>query len=124
MITIELPWPNYKILSPNKKLHWTVKAKATKAAREEAYIAAYQGHHEPDDWKWIGSKQDLRCTFVYHQPDNYHRDLKNVDTAMKGAIDGVCDALGIDDSQIKETVSRFGEVDRPDGRVVMTLEAL
>ena len=120
MITIELPWPDYKILSPNASVHWTVKAKAVKAEREMAYYLAWK------TWKQegMGTLEDIRCTFVYHQPDNYHRDLKNVDTAMKGAIDGVCDALGIDDSQIKETVSRFGEVDRPDGRVVMTLEAM
>ena len=122
MITIELPWPNYKILSPNASVHWTVKAKAVKAERERASWSVLIEHG-----KWmrdVENDDNLRCTFVYHQPDNYHRDLKNVDTAMKGAIDGVCDALGIDDSQIKETVSRFGDVDRPDGRVVMTLEAM
>ena len=122
MITIELPFPD-RVLSPNSRKHWTVKAKATKAAREWAHWMIR------DTWTFgfDGFRfKDLRCTFVYHQPKDKRRrwDLKNLDAAMKGAIDGVCDALGIDDSQIKETVSRFGEVDRPNGRVVMTLEAM
>ena len=119
MITIELPFPD-RVLSPNSRKHWTVKAKAAKAARKLAYWIVWE------EWKFEGVFKDIRCIWTFHQPKDKRRrwDDDNLVAAMKSARDGVCDALGIDDSQIKETVSRFGEVERPDGRVVMTLEAL
>ena len=41
----------------------------------------------------------------------------------KNYLDGVCDALGIDDSRIKRTVLEWGEVVKG-GKVVLTLEEM
>ena len=119
MITIELPWPSSD-LSPNARVHWSVKAKATRTARNYAKLYTLYEYSGEQLHRW----DNFRCTWTFHPLDLRLRDEDNLVSSMKSARDGVCDALGIDDSQIKETVSRFGEVDRPDGRVVMTLEEM
>ena len=124
MITIELPFPD-RVLSPNSRKHWAVKARAVAKAKEDAYWIAASEYKVQSILKQCNTGE-LRCTWTFHPPKDKRRrwDDDNLVAAMKSARDGVCDALGIDDSQIKETVSRFGDVDRPDGRVVMTLEAM
>jgi len=121
MITIELPFPSSE-LSPNARIHWAVKSRATKDARAEGWYAAIFDVGWGDKSKLKAS--DLRCTWTFYPPDLRRRDDDNLVRQCKAYRDGVCDALGIDDSQIKETVSRMADVDRPDGRVVMTLEAM
>ena len=41
MTTITLPWPN-PLLSPNKRLHWSAKAKSVKVERELARVMTRQ----------------------------------------------------------------------------------
>ena len=41
MLTVTLPWPA-RVLHPNARPHWRVKAKAAKAARATSYALALQ----------------------------------------------------------------------------------
>jgi len=36
--------------------------------------------------------------FSFHPPDNRRRDVQNMPATVKGAIDGIADAMGCDDS--------------------------
>ena len=122
MITIELPWPSSD-LSPNARVHWTVRDKATEQAKHDAYYLAL---HEIDLKEvcklWDG--KNLRATWTFHPPNLSHFDEDGIKSRCKPYQDGVCMALGVDDFQIKESSQRMSDVDRPDGRVVMTLEAM
>ena len=95
-ISVRLPWPPQP-LWPNRSSgkHWSAKNNAKKAAIDEGYYAAYG--------KQIGGEKFILTVNVY-PPDRRRRDLDNIYAAMKPYQDGICKALGIDDSQIRQVV--------------------
>lgn len=91
MIAIDLPWPS-RVLHPNGRKHWAVKAKATKQARADAGWAA----------KAAGVKRidatGLVVTAVFSPPDRRPRDRDGMLSSIKAYLDGIADVIGIDDS--------------------------
>ena len=56
-------------------------------------------------------------TFSYYPPDRRKRDAQNMPHMLKSAIDGIADAMGVDDSGFRcvfpsafEEPSKFGSV--------------
>lgn len=94
-VCIVLPWPN-KALAPHAKGHWRPKARATKAAREEA---AWLTKEQLIAVGRVPGPHDLR--FKYFPPDRRRRDIANVHAMLKPHIDGIADALGVDDSTFR-----------------------
>ena len=119
MITIELPWPD-KRLSPNARCHWAKKHQAAAQAHEDAKILTYAAVLEQDDWS-ISEK--LEAQYIFMSPDKRNRDIDNCLAMMKSYQDGVCTAIGIDDSRIWRTVLEWGEVVKG-GKVVLRLEEM
>lgn len=116
---ITLPFPS-RLLSPNARCHWRAKQSPKVAAREAGYFAALEVFSPGNDTPLTG---DLRLTYHIHPPDKRRRDLDNLVAASKPALDGVCKALMVDDSQIKQTVVEWGAV-VPGGQVVMEMEEM
>jgi crossover junction endodeoxyribonuclease RusA len=103
MITIQLDWPDRR-LSPNSRGSWQSKLKDKEAAREAGFWRA----------KEAGEPGDLSgplCAWITFCPPSRRRyDLDNAYSSCKSWQDGVCKALGIDDSQIRRVVLEWGEV--------------
>lgn len=91
---IILPWPD-KRLSSNARVHWAVKAKATKAAREAAGWAARASGVRVDTDGAI----TLKITFC--PPDKRKRDIDGMLSSLKGAIDGIADGLAVNDCRFR-----------------------
>lgn len=91
---IELPWPD-KALWPNARVHWAVRHKAVKAARKLAFFRTLI-KRKPCDFAGA-ERVVLRITFV--PPDKRSRDKDNMIACMKPSIDGVADAIKVDDSK-------------------------
>jgi crossover junction endodeoxyribonuclease RusA len=89
---ISLPWPP-KELSPNARLHWAAKAKATKAYRQHCFAMAKMSRLTVDPEK----KYIMRLEFF--RPARRHYDDDNLIARMKAGRDGIAQALGIDDKQ-------------------------
>jgi len=118
-ITITLPWPP-AALSPNMRQHWAKHAKAKKAYRTacgailDAY--PYQGASLPPD--------ALVGVFMrFHPPSRRRYDWDNLMARMKSGLDGVAQALGVDDAIFRPSME-IGEPMPPDGQVfvVITIE--
>lgn len=114
-MVVTLPWPD-KRLSPNARLHWATKARATKASRNEALWAF-----------WAAGARKLKIgapkiTMTFCPPDRRRRDRDNLIASMKAATDGIADALGIDDSKF-ETTYRMGEPVKG-GAVLVTVRGI
>ena len=99
---IELPWYNPK-LNPNKRPHWAVKAKLKKKQRADAYYIAKAAGNPP-----VYDMYNLKITF--HPPGDYGYDIDNSIASIKGAIDGIADAWGVNDKNFRYDGSDFGEV--------------
>ncbi|MEW2911431.1 hypothetical protein [Leisingera sp. JC11] len=85
---IKFPWPP-KGLQPHAKGHWRPKAAATKAYRQTSTWHA----------KLAGVKPDTGAVleFTFCPPNRMRRDLQNMPSQMKPLIDGIADAMGVDD---------------------------
>ena len=91
-----MSWPA-SVLSPNSREHWTKRAKYKKAQRNEwAMIALHAKAKAPRD-----GKIDVRLEFV--PSDRRPRDLDNCLAAVKSGLDGLADALGVNDSRFRIT---------------------
>ena len=94
-----LPFPDAALM-PNKSLgkHWTVTRPARNKAKSDAFYLTKQA-----GWQGRNVSGCLKITF--YCPDRRKRDLDNLVHAMKPALDGVAQAIGIDDSNFKPLLS-------------------
>ncbi|MGZ4968019.1 MAG: hypothetical protein ACXV8O_01260 [Methylobacter sp.] len=95
MIEITLPWPP-KELSPNARVHWSVRSKAVKAARQAGFIGCKQAQEGSKfKFEYIDGKVHLWIDF--HPPSNRRIDDDNCLSRFKSMRDGIADYLGVDD---------------------------
>ena len=95
VMVINLPWPP-RSLSPNARIHWARKAKDAKQCRLTAFAQTKLAGVGKGDFDLPAS---LKVTCVFAPPDHRRRDLDNMLSACKSLLDGVSDAIGIDDSK-------------------------
>lgn len=86
-LTLQLPIPD-PVLSPNAREHWSIKAKATKAARGRAHLEALRvlDGNEAPFWK------KARYTATLFTLSGRSRDPDNFNASLKAYIDGIADA--------------------------------
>lgn len=106
-----LPWPD-RALHPNIRVHWSIKAKAAKAARQLGFVlareAGWRGMQLPDG--------PLHVWIDGYAADRRRRDADGLLSSLKPALDGIADSLGVDDSRfvphtwIKDEVRKPAEV--------------
>lgn len=115
---LDLPWPDRR-LSPNARGHWAVTAKAKKAYRARCCGIARQAGVRA----LVTGKDALSVHLTFLPPDRRPRDWDNLVASMKAGLDGLSDALGVDDSRWRLSF----EVDRDTvvtgGRVLVTVSA-
>jgi crossover junction endodeoxyribonuclease RusA len=80
------------ILSPNARPHWRRLAAAKKAYRMECFIDAKR-----QGIKKITPAGPITVSLVFYPPDKRQRDWDNMLAAAKSGLDGLADALGVDD---------------------------
>ena len=97
MIEVVLGWPPSD-LSPNKRLHWAKVALAKKQYRQACLsVTKEQLKNEKNkkNSKNIPDRLVLEMTFI--PPDRRSYDRDNLVARMKSGIDGLSDALRIND---------------------------
>lgn len=87
-----LPWPPNG-LSPNARLHWAALSKLKKQYREACRLQVLAQGAQPME----ADRLDVKFTFF--PPSRRRIDIDNCIARMKSGIDGVSDALGVDDSR-------------------------
>lgn len=92
---IELPFP-VNTLSPNDRSHWAVKASVKKKYRRDCFLATKK-HGMPE----IPTDHKIPISLTFHPPGNYRYDEDNLIARMKSGLDGVADALEVDDVRFK-----------------------
>lgn len=117
MTTIILPWPD-RALSPNApSTHWRKRQAAKVTAHQIGLVAARQATADFD------REANLRLHLTFHPPDRRRRDWDNVAASLKPYQDSICEALGIDDRQLRCGTWEWGDV-VAGGQVVVSLEEM
>lgn len=108
-VEVKLEWPDASLM-PNRKngRHWAGTQQAKVRARQDGFFAAkasLRGSMFVSD-----GRVPLKVTFV--SPDNRNRDLDNLLSSLKHGLDGIAQALGINDAAfrpitIDATVDQF-----------------
>ena len=89
-----LPWPP-KVLNPNERPHHMAKSRAVKAYRAACGWACKAAKlTAPEDG-------DIHIWIDFYQPDKRHRDEDNMLAAAKSLLDGLADALQVNDKRFK-----------------------
>jgi crossover junction endodeoxyribonuclease RusA len=121
MIYVTLPWPDRR-LSPNARVHWSKKARVSKRARKDAFILTCSAIQlNPLDM--LGDTLPLHITF--RPKDRRRRDEDNLIASMKPYLDGIAQALGVDDSRFRLSHDvEHGAASIPDGEVLVCIGGL
>lgn len=113
---VELPWPA-KELSPNARLHWAAAARAKKAYRARCRALGLVAG--------LGlvpaGAESLAVHLDFFPPDKRARDWDNLVASMKAGLDGLADAMGVDDSRWRLSFEVCDET-ATGGRVVVMVE--
>lgn len=97
MAVIRLAWP-HRDSHPNSRVHWSKRAKANKAMRSAAYyLAKASGIYVPGEG-------EIPLLITFYPPDRRRRDLDGCLSAMKSQLDGIADALKVNDSRFVPTI--------------------
>ena len=99
MSEIVLPWPA-PCMWPNSRVDRRKSSGTRKAYRADGAKATWAAGFRKLGW----DTAHLRITF--HPPTRGARDLDNMLAAIKSGLDGISDAIGIDDSRWSMTIQR------------------
>ena len=107
---VDLPYPD-KALWPNGRAHWAQKARQAAKHRAWAYLAALEV--KPEAYRHSGETMPVTIRIF---PKRYGPvpDKDNIIAASKAFLDGIADALGVNDQYFAAPVV---EIDKErDGR--------
>ena len=119
---IKLPFPN-KTLFPNAKAgkSWTTSHSAKVYLREcakEAARTALQTISEQVSAMVATPGKNIPISLVFIAPDKRRRDLDGCLSASKAALDGIAQAMNIDDSRFKPILLNYIQGDKPGATLI------
>lgn len=89
-----LEWPK-RVLHPNSRVHWSQRHRARKQARRDAHLLAKAaGWHRVE---WPDGR--LHVWIDGYARDRRRRDHDGFLASLKAHLDGIADAMGVDDSR-------------------------
>lgn len=119
-LTVEMPWPS-AALSVNTRQHWSKRASAARTSRRDGWAATLQAlKGKPSPYASVDGP--IAVCVIFRPPDMRRRDMDGMLSRCKALLDGLADALGVDDSRFVLALHR-GEV-HYGGRVIVEVGAL
>jgi len=115
-VRVVLPWPD-RMLSPNARVHWSQKAKVVRAARNAAWALSLEAKVPR-----MSVSARPRVEIEFCPPDRRRRDTDNCIASAKASMDGLADALGVDDSRFISTYRMADPV--KGGAVIVTVRGI
>lgn len=114
---IELDFPPADLF-PNrsKGKHWGALYKSRSDYREKSF---YLTKSQLKNWKHEGGT--IRLDLTFEMPDKRHRDVDNCLAAAKAGIDGLADALFVNDKLFDPVIIRKTEGKKP-GKLIIRIE--
>lgn len=114
---IELDFPPAELF-PNrsKGKHWTVTHTARNNYRQ---VSGWLTKQQIKNWK--PTKENIKLTITFVMPDKRLRDTDNCLAAAKAGLDGMADALEINDRQFQPVIVYREQGEKP-GKMIVFLD--
>jgi len=115
-VKIELPWPDPR-LNPNrsKGVHWASTSELRARQKSDARLLALQAMRAQG---YVPPPGVLPLCITFVQPDKRARDRDNLLAACKGLLDGLSQALGVDDQHFDPVTIRRAYGSKPGAVIV------
>jgi crossover junction endodeoxyribonuclease RusA len=119
VLRVELDFPPAELF-PNraKGTHW---GKLYKIRSDYREASTWLAKHQIKGWKHLGGQ--IKLTITFDMPDKRKRDADNCLAAAKGALDGLADALFVND-QLFQPILIFRVEGKKPGRLIVELEEI
>lgn len=108
MVEVNLPFPSKK-LSPNARLHWAAVAKVKKQYRHECFWLTVEHYNAVRANPPVPEEGNLTLEVTFYRPTRRAYDRDNLLARMKSGLDGVADALHINDKRFDPVIIRVAE---------------
>jgi crossover junction endodeoxyribonuclease RusA len=119
---VELPFPDSELMqNRNNGRHWSYAHEAKTTQKLTAYLMARQAITGALFEAQAGAV--YRIDMEFNPPDKRRRDVSNLHAAMKAALDGIAEAMGVDDSRFVVHEQRMGAM-HYQGRVVVKVSEI
>ena len=96
--TVTLPWPDRRLF-PNARVFWAAKAKQVRIHRRLAYFEALKVQEAIPAEVRADPDKSIFYRITYIPKINRRRDEDGIISACKAYLDGVSEAIGINDSR-------------------------
>lgn len=108
-ISLHLPWPP-AALGPNARVHWAQRARYAKKVRRDTCMVTRSAMTAAGvlQYQWKAKPVQVDLTFV---SKGRKMDIDNAIARNKALLDGIADALGVNDSRFQLT-AKYGSADR------------
>ena len=100
---VSYPLPSRE-LSPNGRFHWAVVAKHKKSYRQAYYLLTKEAKLPPV------SSGRVALDITFYPRSRRRMDIDNLVASLKAGIDGIADALEVDDSRFEYTFRRADDI--------------
>lgn len=110
---VTFPWPP-KELSPNSVIHWSKKSKKKKEYRTACWALALEAKLEAPK-----GEEKFPIEITFYPPDKRHRDADNMVASIKAGLDGLADALKVND---KRFLPNFKFTEEIKGMIVIEIK--
>lgn len=98
---VRLPFPPSELMPNRSKGRiWQATKDIRSKYRDDAYALAKKAHIAGNSY----GDGNIPVSIIFSMPDKRHRDLDNCLAATKHAMDGIAQALGVNDSRFKPLV--------------------
>lgn len=119
MIELTLPWP-HKDLSPNSRKHWSNRARKAKVHRKSAHVLTMEALLQKSV-SLPAEPNKIVVGLKFVPPANRHYDLDGLISRSKSSLDGIADALGVNDRRFTFGAVDITRAERP-GKLVVTIQ--
>ena len=109
-LVVVLPWP-HRYLSPNSRVMWQAKYQVSSKARNLARLLTLELFGCGNSALPIDNAINIQL--IAHAYDKRSRDEDNIIASMKPYLDGISDAIGVNDAAFHFRELQFGQTKRP-----------
>ena len=109
-LVVVVPWP-HRYLSPNSRVLWQAKYQVSHKARNLARLLTLELIGCGNIAKPVDDLINIQL--IAHAYDRRSRDEDNLIASMKPYLDGIADAIGVNDASFHFRELQFGPTKRP-----------